>query len=108
VPAPRRLEDRNCLIVGGTSGIGLATARRFLEEGARVVVAGKMPHERDTAREQLQALGPVQAIAADVTRLDAVDALFSAALEFLGGRLDVLFHAAGISGRRFGDGPLDQ
>jgi NAD(P)-dependent dehydrogenase (short-subunit alcohol dehydrogenase family) len=108
VPGPRRLENRNCLIVGGTSGIGLATARRFLEEGARVVVSGKMPDERDTAREQLQALGSVQAIAADVTRLDAVNALFSAALEFLGGRLDVLFHAAGISGRRFGDGPLDQ
>jgi NAD(P)-dependent dehydrogenase (short-subunit alcohol dehydrogenase family) len=96
------------LIVGGTSGIGLATARRFLEEGARVVVAGKMPHERDAAQEQLQTLGLVQAIAVDVTRVDAVAALFTATREFLEGRLDVLFHAAGISGRRFGDGPLDE
>ena len=40
MPRPGRLDGRTCLIVGGTSGIGLASARRFLEEGARVVVAG--------------------------------------------------------------------
>jgi NAD(P)-dependent dehydrogenase (short-subunit alcohol dehydrogenase family) len=96
------------LIVGGTGGIGLATARRFLEEGARVVVSGKTPQERDTAWEQLQAAGPVLAIDADVTCPGAVGTLFSAALEFLGGRFDVLFHVAGISGRRFGDGTLEE
>jgi NAD(P)-dependent dehydrogenase (short-subunit alcohol dehydrogenase family) len=48
------------------------------------------------------------AIAADVTDPEAVAALFHAAAGFLGGRIDVLFHAAGISGRRFGDGPLDE
>jgi NAD(P)-dependent dehydrogenase (short-subunit alcohol dehydrogenase family) len=103
-----RLLGQRCLIVGGTSGIGLATARRFLEEGARVVVSGKTPQERDGALELLKRYGPVQAIAADVTQPDAVSALYSAALEFLDGRLDVLFHVAGISGRRFGDGPLDE
>ena len=41
MPRPGRLDGRTCLIVGGTSGIGLASARRFLEEGARVVVAGQ-------------------------------------------------------------------
>ena len=40
-PRPGRLAGRNCLIVGGTSGIGLASARRFLEEGARLVVTGR-------------------------------------------------------------------
>ena len=40
---PGRLDGRTCLIVGGTGGIGLASARRFLEEGARVVVAGRSP-----------------------------------------------------------------
>src|SRR5262249_37447836 len=44
----------------------------------------------------------------DVTRPDAVTTLFSAALEFLDNRLDVLFHVAGISGRSLGDGPLDE
>jgi NAD(P)-dependent dehydrogenase (short-subunit alcohol dehydrogenase family) len=103
-----RLVGRGCLIVGGTSGIGLVTARRFLEEGARVVVSGRTPEERDAALEHLNPLGSVRVIAADVTRLDAVTALCSAALEFLGGRLDILFHVAGISGRPFGDGPLDE
>jgi NAD(P)-dependent dehydrogenase (short-subunit alcohol dehydrogenase family) len=103
-----RMMGRGCLIVGGTSGIGLASARRFLEEGARVVVCGLKEESRDEAREQLRSFGAVEAIAADVTRPDAVAALFVDALEFLGGRLDVLFHVAGISGRRFGDGPLHE
>ena len=41
-----RLADKRCLIVGGTSGIGLAAATRFLEEGAVVVVAGLPPAEK--------------------------------------------------------------
>src|SRR3954452_7271120 len=93
-----RLAGRGCVIVGGTGGIGLATARRFLGEGARVVVSGKTAGERDQARGPLTALGPVEAIAADVTRPEEVAALFGAAVEFLDGRIDVVFHVAGISG----------
>jgi NAD(P)-dependent dehydrogenase (short-subunit alcohol dehydrogenase family) len=100
-----RLSGRGCLIVGGTGGIGLAAARRFLEEGARVVVCGKSEGECDEARRQLRA-GGVEAVAADATDPGAVAALFDRAVEALGGRLDVLFHVAGISGRRLGDGPL--
>jgi NAD(P)-dependent dehydrogenase (short-subunit alcohol dehydrogenase family) len=96
------------VIVGGTGGIGLATARRFLAEGARVVVSGKTPQECDDARARLAGLGPFEAIAADVTHPEDVAALFSAARAYLGGRLDVLFHVAGISGRRFGDAPLHE
>ena len=40
-----RLEGQGCLIVGGTGGIGLASARRFLDEGARVVVCGRTEEE---------------------------------------------------------------
>ncbi len=101
-----RLSGRGCLIVGGTGGIGLATALRFLDEGARVVVSGRSPDECDEARRQLDRPG-FEAVAADVTEESAVDSLLAATLSVLDGRLDVLFHVAGISGRRFGDGPLD-
>lgn len=103
-----RLDRRNCLIVGGTSGIGLATARRFLEEGARVVVAGRSAVKGEATRALFPPGAPVWDVVADVTRPDNVEGLFHEALHWLEGRLDVLFHVAGISGRRFGDGPLHE
>jgi NAD(P)-dependent dehydrogenase (short-subunit alcohol dehydrogenase family) len=103
-----RLAGRACLIVGGTSGIGLATARRFLLEGAHVVVTGLTTSAADEALETLHSLGPVWSVAVDVCIPEAVKAAFEKALPLLGGRLDVLFHVAGLSGRRLGDGPLHE
>lgn len=94
------------MIVGGTGGIGLATARRFVEEGARVVVAGRSSLHAEAARGLFAPKAPVWDVVADVTDPAGVDQLFYEALKCLGGRLDVLFHVAGISGRRLGDGPL--
>jgi NAD(P)-dependent dehydrogenase (short-subunit alcohol dehydrogenase family) len=106
---PGRLDGRTCLIVGGTSGIGLASARRFLEEGARVVVAGQSPEVGRTAMAQLAPLGPVWETAVELASgPPEVARLFGFALDALGGRLDVLLHVAGISGRKFGDGPLHE
>jgi NAD(P)-dependent dehydrogenase (short-subunit alcohol dehydrogenase family) len=96
------------LIVGGTSGIGLATTRRFLAEGARIVVAGRSSVKGDAARGLFAPSAPVWFVPADASDPDEVDRLFREALQWLGGRLDVLFHAAGISGRSFGDGPLHE
>jgi NAD(P)-dependent dehydrogenase (short-subunit alcohol dehydrogenase family) len=48
-----RLRDKHALITGGTSGIGLETARRFLNEGARVAITGKNPENLETARKDL-------------------------------------------------------
>jgi NAD(P)-dependent dehydrogenase (short-subunit alcohol dehydrogenase family) len=93
-----RLTNKRSLIVGGTSGIGLATARRFLEEGARVVVAGLSAEQID--RE-------LHAVVCDATQPEEVTRLFAEAVAVLGG-LDVLFHVAGMSGRRLGDGPLHE
>lgn len=103
-----RLEGRTALIVGGTSGIGLASARRFLDEGARVAIAGRSAEHAESALAELAPHDPVSFLPVDVKDETAVEALFQAALPALGGRLDILFHVAGISGRRFGDGPLHE
>lgn len=88
------LKDKGVLITGGTSGIGLAAARRFLAEGARVAVAG-----RDEARgqEALRALGGERAFffAADVRRTSDCEALVRKAKEALG-RLDALVCSVGV------------
>jgi NAD(P)-dependent dehydrogenase (short-subunit alcohol dehydrogenase family) len=109
VPRPARLDGRTCLIVGGTGGIGLASARRFLQEGARVVVAGRAVESGHSALDQLGSVGPVSEITFDLAGGEPeVSRLFTFALDVLGGRLDILLHVAGISGRRFGDGPLHE
>jgi NAD(P)-dependent dehydrogenase (short-subunit alcohol dehydrogenase family) len=102
-----RLQGRTCLIVGGTSGIGLATARRFLAEGALVAVRGR---SQETVAEAWTNLGEmnterVLALAADPAQ---VEDLFRQALAFFSGRIDILYHVAGISGRRFGDAALHE
>jgi NAD(P)-dependent dehydrogenase (short-subunit alcohol dehydrogenase family) len=93
--------------VGGTSGIGLATARRFLEEGAQVLVCGR---SWETVAELQAEFQPARgwALPADATNPTQVDGLFQQALTFFSGRLDILFHVAGISGRRFGDAALHE
>src|SRR5262249_16786976 len=102
---PGRLSDLCCLIVGGTGGIGLATARRFLQESAWVVICGR---SRETIEAATNALGDddgryrLHALRADAGDPAQVERLFEQALAWFDGRIDVLFHVAGISGRRFG------
>jgi NAD(P)-dependent dehydrogenase (short-subunit alcohol dehydrogenase family) len=96
-----RLHDKRCLIVGATTGIGLASARRFLQEEAHLVVAG-------LDRGYLPPLpGDFLFRACDATSETQVEALFADAVNHLG-RLDILFHVAGSSGRKHGDGPLHE
>ncbi len=107
MPRPGRLDGRACLVVGGTSGIGLAAARRFLEEGAHVVVAGRAPQSGRSELEQLAALGPAWECVIELALGEPeVVRLFEFTHAVLGGRLDVLLHVAGISGRKFGDAAL--
>ncbi len=105
-----RVPGRTCLIVGGTSGIGLATARRFLQEGAVVAVCGRSPQTAEEARASLAEIGGdhVLALTADASDPAQVEDLLRQALVFFSGRLDVLYHVAGISGRRFGDAALHE
>ena len=82
------------MITGGASGIGAATAARFLEEGARVAVLDRDAEGRRRIVEELPTLAG--AVAADVSRLDEVQSAFTEAVRLLGG-VDVLINNAGIS-----------
>ena len=92
----RGLQDAGVLIVGGTSGIGLATAERFLDEGSRVFVAGLEETELKDTLGTLRPVGPIDGIVADVADEDAVEAIVEAAVASLG-RIDVLINNAGIA-----------
>lgn len=107
VVSSKRLDGKRCLIVGGTSGLGFAAAERFLDEGARVVIAGREPARGEEAAARLAGRGTVRFVACDAAQSAQVAALVAEAVAFLGG-LDVLYHVAGISGRRHGDGPLHE
>ena len=88
----RRLEGRVALITGGTGGIGAATVRRFVAEGAWVVASGRS-HERGA--ELVRELGDrVRFVTADVTREESVNAMIDEAVAWRG-RLDILFNNAG-------------
>jgi NAD(P)-dependent dehydrogenase (short-subunit alcohol dehydrogenase family) len=89
----KKLEGKVALITGGTSGIGLAAARLFHEEGARVIVTGSNPKTLEVARAELAGVADV--IASDAGDGPQVRALFEQVNRDHGG-LDVLFLNAGI------------
>jgi NAD(P)-dependent dehydrogenase (short-subunit alcohol dehydrogenase family) len=91
-----RIQDRVAVITGGCSGIGLATARRFVAEGAKVVVGDI--DEASGARVVTELGGPKVAafVRVDVTDKDQVDTLFRTAKETFGS-VDIAFNNAGIS-----------
>ena len=92
----RGLTDTAVLISGGSSGIGKATARRFLEEGSRVFLGGLDADEVAGAIRELQPLGTVGGMAFDVAMEDDVARLVAEAERMLGA-IDVLINNAGIA-----------
>jgi len=90
-----RLGNKTALITGGNSGIGLATARLFVAEGAKVTITGRNKETLEAAAKQL---GPnALALTADVTDTAATEAAIRSAAEKFG-KLDILFANAGIPG----------
>jgi len=94
----RGLQGKRVLISGGSSGIGLATAQRFLEEGSRVFLAGLDPREVDGALAGLASAGEVAGVAGDVSLERDVARMTEAAHRALGG-IDVLINNAGTARR---------
>lgn len=89
------LTGKAAIVTGGAGGIGLAIARRFLEEGARVVIADIDEDKGRNAQADLAGLGAVRFAAADVGDKAAVERLVAAAVDAFGG-VDVLVNNAGI------------
>ncbi|PYM59497.1 MAG: oxidoreductase, partial [Candidatus Rokuibacteriota bacterium] len=88
----KRLEGKVAVVTGGNSGIGLATARRFAEEGAHIFITGRRQAELDAAVNQIgkQATG----VRGDVASLRDLDSLY-AEVKRQQGRIDILFANAG-------------
>lgn len=87
-----KLDGKIALVTGGSSGIGLATARQFITEGAFVYITGRRQPELQSAREQLG--DKARAVRADASNVSDLDALY-AHIRQEKGRLDVLFVNAG-------------
>jgi NAD(P)-dependent dehydrogenase (short-subunit alcohol dehydrogenase family) len=90
----KRLEGKVAVVTGGNSGIGLATAKRFQEEGAKVAISGR---SKKTLDEAMKTLGNnLLAVQSDVSKLPDIDKLFAEVSRTLG-KIDVLFVNAGVA-----------
>lgn len=100
-----RLKDKALVIIGGTTGIGLSAAKAFVKEGARVVVVGRKPESVEVAQRELGK--SVKALTGDACDPNTARLAIETALREFGG-FHGLYHVAGGSGRRQGDGPLHE
>ena len=99
------LKDKRIVIIGGTTGLGLSAAKAFIREGAKVTLVGRDP---DNCEKAKKLLGDTVAVytgdASDpATAVNAIEL----SMDKFGG-FDGLYHVAGGSGRKFGDGPLHE
>jgi NAD(P)-dependent dehydrogenase (short-subunit alcohol dehydrogenase family) len=89
-----RLDGKVAVVTGGNSGIGLATAKRLREEGARIAITGR---NKKTLDDAVKAIGDgVVAVQADVSKLSDLDKLYAVIAERLG-KIDILFVNAGVA-----------
>jgi NAD(P)-dependent dehydrogenase (short-subunit alcohol dehydrogenase family) len=102
-----RLAGKSIVIVGGTTGLGLSAARACVREGARVVVVGRDEANVAAAGRELGGDAACRAIAGDATDPATAAGAIAVAREAFGA-FHALYHVAGGSGRRRGDGPLHE
>ncbi|WP_372882164.1 SDR family NAD(P)-dependent oxidoreductase [Psychromonas sp.] len=90
-----QFEGKKLLVIGGTSGMGLATARMILEEGGQVVIVGSRAEKAKSALEELSAIGPVEALTADLINDNGTQELIETIAE-KHSDVDLLVNAAGV------------
>ncbi len=100
-----QLQNKNIVIIGGTTGMGLSAASTFIREGAHLVVVGRNEHSVQEAGETLGA--SAIAFSGDATQAATAGKAIELCIEKFGG-FDGLYHVAGGSGRNMGDGPLHE
>lgn len=99
------LQGKSVVVIGGTTGMGFSAAKAFVREGARVVLTGR---DAENAAKAASELGDASlALASDATVEGSAEEAIKACMERFGG-FDGLYHVAGGSGRRHGDGPLHE
>jgi len=103
---PKDLQDKVVVVIGGTTGLGLSGAAACVAAGARVVVVGRKPASLDAAVDQLGAENAV-GMAGDASISATAPSAIELAVKTFGG-CHALYHVAGGSGRRMGDGPLHE
>src|SRR4029077_6279472 len=89
-----KLEGKIALITGGNSGIGFATAKQFVKEGAYVFITGRREPELTAAAKEIGK--NVTGVQGDVSNLDDLDRLF-AQIKREKGKLDIVFANAGVA-----------
>lgn len=92
----KRLQDRVAIITGGASGIGYVTAKRFLEEGAIVVVADYNEEKLNESVKNLQEFGQVLGIKVDISKREDVEKMAEETVKNFG-KIDILINNAGIT-----------
>ncbi|MGD9550120.1 MAG: SDR family NAD(P)-dependent oxidoreductase [Burkholderiaceae bacterium] len=90
-----QFKGKKLLVVGGTSGMGLQTARMVIAEGGSAVIVGQRPEKTEAARKELAALGQVWALTADLTRDEDVAALRKS-IDEQHPDIDLLVNSAGV------------
>ena len=88
-------EGKKLLVVGGSSGIGLQTARNVLAQGGSAVIIGNRPEKTEEARQELAALGPVTALTANISDSNELARLLKI-LDEEHSDIDLLVNAAGV------------
>ncbi len=94
----KRLDGKVAIITGATGGIGEATAKRFLEEGASVMLVGRSAEKLEATSERITNLGNVATSVAEAADENAIAAAVAATVEAFGG-LDILLANAGTEGK---------